>query len=147
MFTSTTLGRTRWNIPSWKRNNLVSLRPNYFIFIGYLKTGGEERGSSESGTATELLFCRKERTFGLFAHLTFSPSQRGFNILWPLIITCGDLGICLEDSLILFTFMGHSLCGSSRERRETALFLLSMCERGRHFVTFTWPAYGRVIMQ
>ena len=27
------------NIP-WKWNNLVSLRPNYFIFIGYLKTGG-----------------------------------------------------------------------------------------------------------
>ena len=26
------------NIP-WKWNNLVSLRPNYFIFIGYLKTG------------------------------------------------------------------------------------------------------------
>ena len=25
------------NIP-WKRNSLVSLRPNYFIFIGYLKT-------------------------------------------------------------------------------------------------------------
>ena len=23
----------------WKWNNLVSLRPNYFIFIGYLKTG------------------------------------------------------------------------------------------------------------
>ena len=26
------------NIP-WQLNNLVSLRPNYFIFIGYLKTG------------------------------------------------------------------------------------------------------------
>ena len=26
----------------WKWNNLVSLRPNYFIFIGYLKTGGRE---------------------------------------------------------------------------------------------------------
>ena len=26
------------NIP-WKWNNLCSLRPNYFIFIGYLKTG------------------------------------------------------------------------------------------------------------
>ena len=26
------------NIP-WKWNNLVSLRPNYFIFMGYLKTG------------------------------------------------------------------------------------------------------------
>ena len=23
-----------------KRNNLVSLRPNYFIFIGHLKMGG-----------------------------------------------------------------------------------------------------------
>ena len=33
------------NIP-WKRNNLVSLRPNYFIFIGYLKTGGGEEGGS-----------------------------------------------------------------------------------------------------
>ena len=29
------------NIP-WKWNNLVSLRPNYFIFIGYWKTGGRE---------------------------------------------------------------------------------------------------------
>ena len=29
------------NIP-WKWNNLVSLRPNYFIFIGYLKTGDGE---------------------------------------------------------------------------------------------------------
>ena len=28
-------------------NNLVSLRPNYFIFIGYLKTGGGVVGSSE----------------------------------------------------------------------------------------------------
>ena len=28
-----------FNIP-WKWNNLVSLRPNYFIFIGYLKMGG-----------------------------------------------------------------------------------------------------------
>ena len=29
------------NIP-WKWNNLVSLRPNYFIFMGYLKTGDGE---------------------------------------------------------------------------------------------------------
>ena len=28
------------NIP-WKWNNLVSLRPNYFIFIGYLKNWGQ----------------------------------------------------------------------------------------------------------
>ena len=34
------------NIP-WKWNNLVSLRPNYFIFIGYLKTGGRKGGSSK----------------------------------------------------------------------------------------------------
>ena len=34
------------NIP-WKQNNLVSVRPNYFIFIGYLKTGGGEGGSSD----------------------------------------------------------------------------------------------------
>ena len=27
-----------FNVP-WKWNNLVSLRPNYFIFIGYLKRG------------------------------------------------------------------------------------------------------------
>ena len=31
----------------WKRNNLVSLRPNYFFFIGYLKMGDREGGSSE----------------------------------------------------------------------------------------------------
>ena len=30
-----------------KRNNLASLRPNYFIFLGYLKTGGRERGLME----------------------------------------------------------------------------------------------------
>ena len=30
-----------FNIP-WKWNNLVSLRPNYFIFVGYFKTGGRE---------------------------------------------------------------------------------------------------------
>ena len=34
------------NIP-WKWNNLVSLRPNYNIFISYLKTGGQEGGSSD----------------------------------------------------------------------------------------------------
>ena len=27
---------------TWKWNNLVSLRPNYLIFIGYLKTWGGE---------------------------------------------------------------------------------------------------------
>ena len=32
---------------TWKWNNLVSLRPNYFIFIGYLNTGGGEGGSSK----------------------------------------------------------------------------------------------------
>ena len=32
------------NIP-WKWNNLVSLRPNHFIFIGYLKTGTWRRSS------------------------------------------------------------------------------------------------------
>ena len=31
----------------WKWNNLVSLRPNYFIFIGYLKIGGKDGGSVE----------------------------------------------------------------------------------------------------
>ena len=31
------------NIP-WKWNNFVSLRPNYFIFLGYLKTWGAGRG-------------------------------------------------------------------------------------------------------
>ena len=36
------------NIPwKWNTCNLVSLRPNYFIFIGYLKTGVRERGLSE----------------------------------------------------------------------------------------------------
>ena len=34
------------NIP-WKWNSLVSLRPNYFIFIWYLKMEGGERGSSD----------------------------------------------------------------------------------------------------
>ena len=34
------------NIP-WKCNNLVSVRPNYYIFIGYLKMGDEEGSSSE----------------------------------------------------------------------------------------------------
>ena len=46
------------NMP-WKWNNLVSLRPNYFIFIGYLKTGGREGFKwalwtpSESATAIQ----------------------------------------------------------------------------------------------
>ena len=34
------------NIP-WKWNNLISLRPNYFIFIGYLNLGGMDGGSSK----------------------------------------------------------------------------------------------------
>ena len=34
------------NVPL-KWNNLVSLRPNYFIFIGSLKTGAWEGGSSQ----------------------------------------------------------------------------------------------------
>ena len=34
------------NIP-WKWNNLVLLRPNYFIFIGYLKARGKEGSSRE----------------------------------------------------------------------------------------------------
>ena len=36
------------NIPG-KCNNLVSLRPNYFISIGYLKTGGGGGGGRERG--------------------------------------------------------------------------------------------------
>ena len=48
------------NIP-WKRNNLVSVRPNYFIFIGFLKrgTGRFERtpwtpyGSTTAMTSSE----------------------------------------------------------------------------------------------
>ena len=40
------------NIP-WKWNNLVSLRPNYSIFIGYLKTGGGGGG----GQANPLWIC------------------------------------------------------------------------------------------
>ena len=37
---------------SWKWNNLVSLRPNYFIFIGYLKTGRRGGRSSEPPETT-----------------------------------------------------------------------------------------------
>ena len=36
------------NIP-WKWNNLVSLRSNYFIFIGYLKMGGGGGGGGLEG--------------------------------------------------------------------------------------------------
>ena len=40
------------NIP-YKWNNLASLRPNYFIFIGYLKSGGGwGEGVEPSGSAT-----------------------------------------------------------------------------------------------
>ena len=54
------------NIP-WKWNNLVSLRPNYVIFIGYLKTGARRGGGgvrvnpwTPSGSATVLLtFCKQ----------------------------------------------------------------------------------------
>ena len=42
------------NIP-WKWNNLVSLRPNYYIFIGYLKNEGAGRGvrATPSGSSTD----------------------------------------------------------------------------------------------
>ena len=36
------------NIP-WKWNNLVSLRPNYFTFVGYLKNGGGGWGGRGGG--------------------------------------------------------------------------------------------------
>ena len=36
------------NIP-WNWNNLVSLRPNYFIFIGFLKTGARGGGGGGGG--------------------------------------------------------------------------------------------------
>ena len=54
------------NIPiPWKWNNLVSLKPNYFIFIRYLKMGGgggREGGFklttwTPSGSATEGRIC------------------------------------------------------------------------------------------
>ena len=46
------------NIP-WKWNNLVSLRPNYFISIGYFKIGVQGRGFKRtpwtpSGSTTEI---------------------------------------------------------------------------------------------
>ena len=34
--------------------NFISLRPNYFIFVGYLKTRGREGGSSEHPLDTPL---------------------------------------------------------------------------------------------
>ena len=43
------------NVP-WKWNNLVSQRPNYFIFIGYFIT--RERGSSEPPLDPPLNFCK-----------------------------------------------------------------------------------------
>ena len=39
------------NIP-WKWNNLVSVRPNYLIFMGYLKTGGWGFEWTPFGSAT-----------------------------------------------------------------------------------------------
>ena len=46
------------NIP-WKWNKLVSMRPNYLIFIGYLKTGGGEGGRANSWTpsGSATVFC------------------------------------------------------------------------------------------
>ena len=41
------------NIP-WKWNNLVSVRPNYFIFTGYLKRWAGSLGSSERSWWTPL---------------------------------------------------------------------------------------------
>ena len=53
----------------WKRNNLVSLRPNYLIFIGHLKMGGGGEGEgvrgnpwNSSGSATAWSF-KPERSF------------------------------------------------------------------------------------
>ena len=48
------------NMP-WKRDNLVSGRPNYFIFIGYLKTRGREGGSSEPPLDPPLLYMHKHK--------------------------------------------------------------------------------------
>ena len=45
------------NIP-WKSNNLVSLRLNYFIFTGYLKTGGGGGGGGQGGGSSEPLWVR-----------------------------------------------------------------------------------------
>ena len=44
------------NIP-WKWNNLVSLIPNYFIFIGYSKTRDGKGVPPESATAVKLYRC------------------------------------------------------------------------------------------
>ena len=38
----------------FEQNNLVSLRPNYFIFIGYLKTGGGMDGGFEQNNLVSL---------------------------------------------------------------------------------------------
>ena len=59
------------NIP-WKLNNLVSLRPNYSILIGYLKTGRWEGCSIESLEPPLLLF----KIINLKTHpVIFSPQN------------------------------------------------------------------------
>ena len=50
-----------------KMKKLFSLRPNYFILIGYLKTGRRGEGSTLSGSATGLqLEVRNRKIIFLF---------------------------------------------------------------------------------
>ena len=42
---------------TWKWSNLVSPRPNYFIFIGYLKTGTESGGGGQANPMSPLWIC------------------------------------------------------------------------------------------
>ena len=51
------------NIP-WKCNNLVSLRPTYFVFIQYLKTEGHSANGNLSGYMCESDFRSRGCEFG-----------------------------------------------------------------------------------
>ena len=64
------------NIP-WKRNKLVSLRPNYFIFIRYLKNGRNWGGTSEPPLDLPLHI----HTFGMQAVQSLGNLQICIN--WP----------------------------------------------------------------
>ena len=71
------------NIP-WKWNNLVSLRPNYLIFIGYQKMGDgagvQANPSKLSGSATACALVRKDKKIDIIQEHFFINAS-GFTFL------------------------------------------------------------------
>ena len=90
----------------WNWNNLVSLRPNYFIFIGYLKTGGGAWRGFKWTSLNPLWIRHRSPTlivFGLLPKFMYASclrvgcSQINRKILcWPQC--CENPGILTSDN-------------------------------------------------